>query len=216
MPYAEDIKRNGVKGLMFVGEPETLALLLQALANIGWKLDWVLGSSNMYDAKLTSAAGKALADEPVYLGLGFPPFEAADKVPAHGRVPRAVQAVQAEGQGPHPLSMNAMSAWLLFAQAAKQCGADLTRRCVYDNSKKPTTWDAGGLWSPADLTDSTAGSPCFTVVKATPKGFEVIPWRLTTTLLNCDPANIITASKPSDLPKPLTLESVGKSIDDVD
>ena len=32
--------------------------------------------------------------------------------------------------------MQGFSGWLLFAQAAKKCGADLTRRCVYDNLKK--------------------------------------------------------------------------------
>ena len=34
------------------------------------------------------------------------------------------------------LGLNSFSAWLLFAQAAKSCGADLTRKCVYDNAPR--------------------------------------------------------------------------------
>ena len=76
-------------------------------------------------------------------------------------------------------------------------------------------WDrtAGGLWSAADLTDRLGGSTCVTLVKATPTGFVPIKWRPTEGFYNCDKANVVTLKVK--LPAPLTLASVGKTIDDV-
>jgi|GEM_PF-1087607 len=213
VPYAQAIKQAGVRGLAYVGEPENLALLVQALANINYKLDWILGSPNMYDAKLTKAAGAALNLEPVYMGLGFPPFEYASKVPATAEFLALFKKFKPQAKAQTLLGVNAMSAWLLFAQSATACGADLTRLCVYKNSLKPTAWTAGGLWSPADLTDGVGGSVCSIVVKATPSGFTPIPWKANASGFNCDPQNVIKLR--TKLPKPITLADVGKSLADV-
>ncbi len=50
---------------------------------------------------------------------------------------------------------------MLFAQAAKECGNDLTRKCVYDNAKKVTDWTGGGLHSKQNPSTGKAGE-CFT------------------------------------------------------
>ena len=43
LPFAQAIKDKGVKGLYFVGSAVNLAQLLDALAQIDYKLDWVAG-----------------------------------------------------------------------------------------------------------------------------------------------------------------------------
>lgn len=213
VPYAEDMKRSGIRGLAYAGEPENLALLLTALANVGAALDWVISSPNAYDAKLLEAGGKALDVVPVYSSISFAPFEYADRSPAMAQFLALFDKYLPKGKRRTLLAVNSMSAWLLFAEAAKACGAELTRRCVYENSRKPTAWDAGGLWNAADITDGVGGSPCFVTVHPTSKGFEVVPWNATKDDFNCDDVNILQLT--GDYPPPMTLADVGKSIDDL-
>jgi hypothetical protein len=40
-PFAEALRSNEVKGLQWTGEPENLAKLLQAVADLGYELEWV-------------------------------------------------------------------------------------------------------------------------------------------------------------------------------
>jgi len=65
-PYAQKIADAGVRGLIYVGEPENLGLLVQSLAQIGHEMDWIQSTPNIYDPKLVASAGAALADVPVY------------------------------------------------------------------------------------------------------------------------------------------------------
>src|SRR5690348_5654531 len=46
--------------------------------------------------------------------------------------------------------MQATSAFLLWAQAAKECGSTLTRQCMINNLSKVDSWTAGGLNAPTD------------------------------------------------------------------
>ena len=48
-PTAQKIKDAGVKGLLWTGEPENLAKLMQALTDIGYQLDFVRTDANHYD-----------------------------------------------------------------------------------------------------------------------------------------------------------------------
>jgi hypothetical protein len=50
-----------------------------------------------------------------------------------------------------------MSAWLLFAQSAKECddAGDLTRTCVLEAAGSVQEWDGGGLHAPADPSTNT-------------------------------------------------------------
>jgi hypothetical protein len=212
-PYAAELKQKGVKGLEYVGEPENLALLVQALADIHYKLDWILGSPNMYDAKLTTAAGKALADAPVYIGLSIAPFEYASRVPAVAEFLALFAKYKPSAKPRTLLAVNAMSAWLFFAKSATECGANLTRRCVYDTSYRPTTWDAGGIWSGAPISHGTASSDCDVNVEATPTGFVPLPWRANTGFFDCEPANLLKLT--GTFPKPTTLADEGKSLSEL-
>ena len=43
------------------------------------------------------------------------------------------------------LGVQGLSAWLLFAKAADECGADVTRDCVWEKAQAITDWTGGGL-----------------------------------------------------------------------
>jgi hypothetical protein len=90
--------------------------------------------------------------------------------------------------------MNAWSAWLLWAKAAKECGSNLTRKCLMDKAGAVTTWTGGGLHAPDKPGNAkTSGSECFTLMEATPNGFVVNKDILKPNkdgVYNCDPKNV--------------------------
>src|SRR5207253_241362 len=81
------------------------------------------------------------------------------------------------GKSHAALGPQAFSAWLLFAKAAKACGDDLTRKCVYDKAQTETDWTGGGLHAPENTTTQAAAT-CGIVLEATPQGFvEPAGWK---------------------------------------
>jgi hypothetical protein len=111
------------------------------------------------------------------------------------------------------LGLNAFSAWLLFAQAAKECGANLTRRCVYDNAKKVHSWTAGGLHAATDPGNNKA-SGCYLELIATPKGFVRAKIPTNNGPFNCNPKqNGYVIKEGSDVGTHLS--DVGKTMADL-
>ena len=49
------------------------------------------------------------------------------------------------------LGAQGLSSWLLFAKAANECGADLTRDCVWAKAQGDHEWTGGGLHAPQNL-----------------------------------------------------------------
>lgn len=212
VPFAQSIANKGAKGLFYVGEPQNLALLINAFAQINYKLDFIVSGANIYDPKLIQGAGPALSIAPVYMNEGFVPFDLADQNLALGTYEALFKKYKPSGKSNALLGLNSMSAWLLFAEAAKQCTSGLTRRCVYEAGTKITSWDAGGMGGEAD---PGAGTPtnCNVTIKANPDGFEVIKWKANKGIFNCDPANVVTIKGENE--PGVTLESVGHTMNDL-
>jgi len=211
-PYAQGVKDKGVKGLIWVGEPENLAGLMKAFANIGYDLDWVRTDANHYDQKLIEVAGSAL-DVPVLIRSAFEPFEDASDDNATGKYLAAFEQYKPDGKSRGYLGLQAWSAWLLFAEAAKQCGNNLTRKCVMENAQKVNEWTGGGLHAKTDPGSGDA-SPCFALERATPDGFKLVSdTKPDDGIFNCDPNNVYTLT--GDYPSGVTLEEVGKSISEL-
>jgi hypothetical protein len=140
------------------------------------------------------------------------PFEDAKDSPALQRYLDLVEQYKPDAKKAF-LGVNAFSAWLLFAQAAKECGADLTRRCVYDNAKKIHDWTGGGLHAASDPGNNRA-SGCFLELTATADGFERVKIPTTDGPFNCDRAqNGFVIEEGSDVGTKLS--DVGKTIDDL-
>ncbi len=209
-PYAQGIKSAGVKGLIWVGEPENLAKLMKAMKNINYKLDFIRTDANHYDQKLISIAGDALSDDNVYVQSAFYPLEKANKSNATGQYLEAFKDYKPDGKSNTYLGLQAWSAWLLFAQAAKACGNDLTRKCMYDNAKKVTSWTGGGLHATTDP-GAGASSDCYTLEQATPSGFKLVTGtKPNDGIFNCSPKNVYTLK--GDYGKGVTLQDVGQNI----
>ncbi|MCU1499088.1 MAG: ABC-type branched-chain amino acid transport system, periplasmic component [Acidimicrobiales bacterium] len=211
-PFAQAFKSKGIKGLVYTGEPENAAKLLQALDEIGYKLDWMVVGANHLDQKLIDVGGQAVQD--VFMASAVIPFFQADENPATQEYLDLFEEHLPDGKSEALLGINSFSAWLLFATAAKECGADLTRKCVYDNLTKVTEWDGGGLHSVTNPS-SGRGPRCHIVVEGTPDGF-VVPedYELTDGLFRCDESSVVGLE--GDYGKGAMLADVGKSLDDLE
>jgi hypothetical protein len=167
-PYAQKLEDTGAKGLIWIGEPESLAALLRALRNIGYELEFIRTDANHYDQNLIATAGTALDQANVYVSTGYSPFEGASPASPTGQYLRAFKDYLPEGKARTGLAIAAWSAWLRFATSAASCGNDLTRRCVYDAARQVRGWTGGGLHAPNDQPG------CFAIEHATPKGFVLM------------------------------------------
>ena len=214
VPVAQKIKDQGAKGLIYTGEPQNLALLTKALQQINYPLDFILAAANHYDQNLITSGGSSIHN--VYMVIGFVPYEDASKNPATQQYLNLFAKYKPNGKSHAALGMQTWSAWLLFAQAAKKCGDDLTRKCVYDNALNTTDWTGGGLNAPQNVKDQTAGD-CGIILEASPDGFAP-PKGFTANsgFFNCDPKNVLTLHGDySKYGKGVTLADVGKTLNDL-
>ncbi|MFZ1441042.1 MAG: ABC transporter substrate-binding protein [Candidatus Microthrix subdominans] len=211
-PFAQALKSAGVRGLVYTGEPENLAALLQAIADIDYELDWTLGSANALDQGFIDVGGDAVAGLYV-LTIVVPPF-LADENPATQHYLDLFEEYLPDGKSEAILGYNSFSAWLLFATAVGECGSDVTRTCVFEAAKEITEWTGGGLHGQTDP-GANKLSPCDLVVEATPEGF-VTPdnFKPTDGLFDCSPDNVIPLK--GDYGTGVTLESAGKTMADLE
>lgn len=209
-PYAQAIKKEGVRGLVFLGDFASLAKLEQALTGIDYAPDWIDANSNAYGPAFPQLAGTALAEQHNYAELfATAPLESAADNPATQKTIDLFEKYAPDKEVTYPV-LRAFSAWLLFATSARDC-ATLTRACVYENARKHTDWTAGGLQAPFDLTSKEPGT-CFWVVEATEKGWQSADFKPDKGAFRCDGA---VYKYKNDYGKPATLASVGKSMSDL-
>jgi hypothetical protein len=210
-PYAEAIKNKGVKGITFYGEIQQLAALEAALDNIGYKLDWIDANTNSYGNEFIQVAGKALAEQKNYADLpGIYPLEKAADNPATDQVVKLF-AQYAPGQPVTLQDLQAWSAWTIFAVSAESCGANLTRRCVYDAALKQTNWTGGGLTASVNLANQDAVPSCFNIEQATPTGWVPAPFDPNNGAYRCGQP----AVKVAGIPGGTQLSAVGLSLSDL-
>jgi ABC-type branched-subunit amino acid transport system substrate-binding protein len=210
-PYAQALKSAGVKGLIWVGEPEFLAKLIQAMNDINYSPDFISINANNYDRGLIENAGAALKNN-VYMSTPFVPFEEAEPGSATDQYLDAFAEYLPEGKAHAAYGAQAFSAWLLFAQAAKACGDDLTRKCVYEKAKQVTDWTGGGLHAPQNVRANRV-SECITVVQATTRGFvRVKDLDESEGIFHCAPADVHKLESRAG--EGATLRDVGRSMAD--
>jgi len=194
-PFAEGIKNAGVKGLAWTGEPANLPKLMQALADIGYKLDWVRTDANHYDPTLLTAGS---ATDGVYVrGVLYPFLDPAlaKKNPATQDYLDMMAKYKPGGKIAY-LGLQAMSAWLLFATAARDCGAGVTRDCVYAKAGSPTAWTGGGLHAPTDVKRKQHPA-CFLLYEVKDAKFQLADVKPTPGdgIFNCEKDNVVPLKK---------------------
>ena len=211
-PYAQAIKDAGVKGLIFLGNSTDLPKLQESLQTVGAELEWIDANTNAYNAQFLELGGNVFDQYDNYMAPLIAPTEAAADNPATQELVDiyAEYAPDAAITGP---AIQAWSAWLLFATAARDCGADVTRRCVFDNAASQTEWDGGGVTGAYDLSDPEAHTWCQTIIHATPDGFELADYEPTDGVFLCKEHTI---ELEGDYGSPVTIEDMGMTLDDLE
>ncbi|WP_280243725.1 ABC transporter substrate-binding protein [Nocardia abscessus] len=212
-PYAQAIKANNVKGLIFFGEYRYLAKLQDVLTSMNYKLDWIDANANSYNQSFLDVTKSSLAAQNNYADLsGTAPLDAAAQVPA-------VQQLKDLFKQYAPSSaitfqvLRAFQSWLLFAKSATSCGDGLTRACVFNAAHKETAWTGGGLQAPVDLSRPLSEQTrCFNVQQATPEGWKTAEFKPNNGVFRC---GFTPYKYTQDFGKPLTLADVGKSMSDL-
>jgi hypothetical protein len=211
-PYAEFIKSHAIKGITFYGTPQELAALETVLTNMNYKLDWIDANTNAYGPAFIQLAGKSLSFQHNYADLpAVYPLEKASSNPATQQVIN-MYAKYAPGQPITLQALQAFSAWLIFAASAETCGSNLTRACVYQAALKQTAWTGGGLTAPVNLAQPDSPPSCFDIEQATTTGWQPASFGANNGPYRCGAP---VFKYQGNLPQPVTLADVGKSLSDL-
>ncbi|HQV57052.1 MAG TPA: ABC transporter substrate-binding protein [Ilumatobacteraceae bacterium] len=172
-PYVEKLKANNVQVLSYYGNPYSFSAALKTMNDVGYFPKYVFMEANFYDQTVIKEGGDLLSKTTMLMNGTIYPFELADKNPATQAYLDALKKYVPKA-APKALGVNAFSAWLLWADSAKACGSDLTRKCVMEKATGHTGWDGGGLHGPATPgPTSSESSECATLLQATPTGFVI-------------------------------------------
>jgi ABC-type branched-subunit amino acid transport system substrate-binding protein len=163
-PIVVAMKNMDVKYMTLTSSFEEIIPLQKEEAAQGWAPAVTELETNFYDARYPEQAKAQGADTSnTYVRLTVWPFEEADANPAMkqylAELTKAVpDAVPAE------LGVQSWSAALMFATAAKNAGANLTRDSLVSELKKITSWNGGGLHGTSNPSiQKPAG--CFVMMK---------------------------------------------------
>lgn len=164
-PIALRLKSSGVRSMTFVGVPELLAQLLKAMDEIGYRPDLIINEAGHYAEILLTRAGSSA--DGTFIRTSYSLFEEADQVPAV-RDYLDMVATYLPGGKVSGLGMQSMSAFMMFAQVARDCMATndgvLSRACVIQEAKKIDEWTGGGLHAPSNP-GANEPSPCYLIIK---------------------------------------------------
>ena len=142
-PIVQRLKDCGVEVVYFTGSP---APNFENMLDAAKQLDFdplYMTERNFYEASFAAWNQNGNADN-VFVNTQVVPFDqAADSTATQDYL----DAVDKVGGDTSTLGALSASAFLLWATAVDQCGADVTRDCVVANIEKVTEWDAGGLHS---------------------------------------------------------------------
>ena len=140
-PFAQKLKDCGAEVVYYSGQPyPNMQNLLDDAAQIDYHPIWLV-DANAYLQSFADWNATGNGDR-VYLRTAFTPFEQADDNPA---TQQYLDIIEENGGDTSLLAEQSTSSFLLWATAAKACGADLTRQCVLDELDTITSWDGGGL-----------------------------------------------------------------------
>ena len=140
-PFAQRLSGCGADVVYYSGQPfPHMQNLLDDAAQVGYEPIW-LGESNAYLQSFADWNASGNGDR-VYIRTSFTPFEQAGSNPG---IQQYLDIVTEHGGETSQLGAQATSSFLLWATAAKECGADLTRQCVLDELSQVTSWTGGGM-----------------------------------------------------------------------
>lgn len=199
--FVQQMREADVEVFEIVGEPENLVSLQGAMQTEGWYPDYTLLQPNYIDQTYLEE-GAATVSEATYARSPFPTFEMADEVPAMQDFLDLMEQYNPDGRVAF-LGGQGLSALLLFATAANECGADLSRSCVLEQAAAIEDWTAGGLHS-RQTPGNARATECSLMVQVTSDGFEVAEELAPPNegIYDCDPDNVSQLTTDFGVPQP--------------
>lgn len=191
-PIVSTLESKHVEWITDVTTLTEMEHLLQAMSDAAWKPTVVDLGQQYYDQSLPGKPGT----EGALVLTNTVPFEEAGRRPALRVYLRWLKQASPRTP-PTTLGVQAFSAGLLFAQAARALGSDLTRDGLIDQLEKIKRWDGGGLQAPANPGDNE-GLRCFLYMQV--KGSKFVRyWPKTPTSgtngFDCSAGNSIPMTK---------------------
>ncbi len=145
-PFVKQLQDSGATAMYWSGSClPNLQLFAQAAAANGFNVP-IITDANHYEETCGAANTDGALDN-MYTRMAFIPFEEADVNPG---TKSYVDLVTAAGGDISLLGAQATSSFLLWATAASQCGAELTRACTLENLKATNEWTGHGLHATTD------------------------------------------------------------------
>ena len=161
-PWSRAILNDDVEHVNFVGSclPNYLALRSQGLIdNLDPSIIWTT-EANFYETRCANANTDGAMNN-TFVRLVFTPFEEAQYNKA---TQQFIDIVEDDGSETTLLGMQAVSSFLLWAQAAKACGSNLTQDCVLEELGQVNSWTGHGLHTETDPAGNRAAR-CGMIVK---------------------------------------------------
>ncbi len=199
--FVQQMRDADVQVFEMVGEPENMVALQSAMQTEGWYPEFTVLQPNFVDEKFAEEGASSIS-ETTYVRSAFPTFDMADEAPAMADYLELMERYNPEGKVAF-LGAQALSAFLLTAVAANECGADLSRACVIEKAAAQADWTAGGLHS-KQTPGNTVATRCSLMIHATSEGFEYDE-ELTGPndgFYNCDEKNVVTLTNDYGVRKP--------------
>ena len=184
-PIVVAMRDAGVKYVAMASTFEEFVNLQNAMAEQNFEPEVVDLEANFYDDAYPETAG-AVADGSL-VRITTSPFQDDPVDPALQVYLDWLDQTAGGDAKPALLGVQAFSAGLLFATAAKACGSELTRDCLMEQLDQITEWDGGGMHAPANPADNEI-TRCFIQMEVVDGGFErAFPDEG----FSCDPDNVV-------------------------
>jgi ABC-type branched-subunit amino acid transport system substrate-binding protein len=202
-PFAQRLKDCGVGAVAFSGAEGNFENMLDAAKQVGFEPIWFT-EANFYTETFGLWNTSGNANEVYVKDIYVPLFDA----PEGSATAQYIEIVEKSGGDISQLGAQATSAFLLWATAAKECGADLTRDCVMENLYKITEWTGGGLHAPTNPGQNKV-SECGNVLKL--ENTTWTHWSPEDDMYACDPKYAATVNPPVAAAAQLELDSNRKA-----
>lgn len=184
-PIVVAMRDAGVEYVTMTSSYEEFVNLQNAMAEQGFSPEVIDLEANFYDDAYPETAG-AVADGTL-IRITTSPFEDAATDPALQVYLDWLDESSGGEASPALLGVQAFSAGLLFATAAKECGSELTRDCLIEQLSGITEWDGGGMHAPTNPGRNKV-TRCFIIMEVADGGFRR---NFPDEGFSCDPDNVV-------------------------
>ena len=185
-PLIDALKGSGL--IYVVGAPDATGAFLQAALDAGVKLPPVLGDQSLYNQAWLDAHKEA-AEGVVWTPVTTCFIEEADTCPELARYKAALKAADI-ADPPSALGIQSWSSALLFADAVKKLGSDVTRPKLLAQLKSVTKWTGFGIHGETNP-GANETQACAAIARVK-DGKYVRVWPESG--YDCDPKNVVASS----------------------